>query len=279
MAQYIESPTKFTFIALNGAPKTVSKDHPNFEEIRELIVLEDDIASALDLLDTKQMIVKFSDGIVTITDSDDVLINGQQVADSIVDRIIRLHKAGEPFDALANFAKLLQANPNEEVREDLYKWLENGGMPLTEDGCFVAYKKVRDDYFSYHSGNNGRVYHGVGSYVAMPREECDESRYRTCSSGLHFCSFDYLKSYFGSEGKVLAVKVNPKDVTAIPEDYNLAKGRGCAYIVLSELDRETAEFAFANVEVYREPRFDEDQAYDWGHDADDYSDDYSDYVY
>ena len=36
--------------------------------------------------------------------------------------------------------------------------------------------------------------------------------------------------------RLLAVKINPRDVVAIPTDYNNSKGRACQYHILKELD-------------------------------------------
>ena len=85
----------------------------------------------------------------------------------------------------------------------------------------------------------------------MPREDVDDCREVTCSKGLHFCSQSYLSSYSGGQGRVLIVKVNPRDVCAIPSDHANAKGRACCYEVVCEYkskDKETVE-AFDSVHV------------------------------
>jgi hypothetical protein len=69
----------------------------------------------------------------------------------------------------------------------------------------------------------------------MPRSECDENRDQTCSTGLHFCSYEYLPRGYSHNQRVVIVKVNPKDVTAIPTDYNYQKARCCSYEVVGEI--------------------------------------------
>ena len=274
---HIDTARSLWFMA-GSKPYTVYSDNPQYEAVRAIVVGGGDVNEAVNLVDTKELITTFSKGDVTITDRDEVRILGQEVSDAIVDRILRLHKANEPFDSLAAFARLLLQNPNAEVREDLYKWLERGGMPLTEDGHFLAYKKVQDDYFSYYSGKSGKVFHGVGQRVSMEREDCDESRDSTCSSGLHFCSHTYLSNYHGSSGKVVLMKINPRDVTAIPTDYNLSKGRCCAYVVLEEVtDPSTVSFAFNGMAVYRSLNSNPVGLSDEDHIGyEDYDDDYGD---
>jgi hypothetical protein len=73
----------------------------------------------------------------------------------------------------------------------------------------------------------------VGKIVEMERNSVDDNSSNTCSSGLHFCSQEYLSS-FGGERTVI-VKINPRDVVSIPNDYNNSKGRACRYEVIGEV--------------------------------------------
>jgi hypothetical protein len=73
----------------------------------------------------------------------------------------------------------------------------------------------------------------VGKIVEMERNEVDDNKDNTCSSGLHFCSESYLKSFGGS--RTVIVKINPRDVVSIPTEYDNAKGRACRYEVVGEV--------------------------------------------
>lgn len=108
-------------------------------------------------------------------------------------------------------------------------------MPITPDGYIIGFKKVKKDYTDCHTG---KFSNKPGSILAMPRDVCDPSRNNTCSTGFHFCSASYLGVFRGE--RVMAVKVNPADVTAIPRDYNNAKGRTCRYEVVNELSDSSA---------------------------------------
>ena len=72
--------------------------------------------------------------------------------------------------------------------------------------------------------------------VYMDRNLVDEDKDRTCSVGLHFASFNYLQHFGGS--RIVVVKINPKDVVAIPSDYNNSKGRTCCYEVIEEVQMQ-----------------------------------------
>jgi hypothetical protein len=116
----------------------------------------------------------------------------------------------------------------------------------------------------------------VGKIVEMERNEVDDNKDRTCSSGLHFCSLGYL-SHFGGE-RIMIVKINPRDVVSIPSDYNDTKGRACRYEVVGELNKEEApEDAFTapvqsngNTIVKQEPKVGSSaffRGYDAGYDG------------
>jgi len=101
----------------------------------------------------------------------------------------------------------------------LYSFLEHNGHPLTEGGHFIAYRGVTEDFKDMHT----RTFNNSpGSVCEMPREEVDDNPNNTCSTGLHVASFKYA-SDFGP--KVVEVKINPKDVVAVPVDYNGIKMR------------------------------------------------------
>ena len=97
----------------------------------------------------------------------------------------------------------------------------------------MAYKAVRSDFKDIHSGTFDN---SVGQTVSMPRNAVDDDKNRTCSAGLHFCSFEYLPHFAHANGHVVLVKINPRDVVAIPADYNDTKGRTCRYEVTGEYE-------------------------------------------
>jgi hypothetical protein len=77
----------------------------------------------------------------------------------------------------------------------------------------------------------------------MDRSNVDDDSQRTCSSGLHVCADSYLDGFANSvNNRTVVVKVNPRDVVAVPYDYNFAKMRCCRYEVISEItDAATIE--------------------------------------
>jgi len=146
--------------------------------------------------------------------------------------ILSFMRDGLPHEPLLNFFKNLMENPSKRAVDELYDFLEAGELPITEDGHFLAFKNVRSNYLDIHSG---KFDNSVGKVCEMPRNGVDEDKERTCSYGLHFCSIKYLPHFTDTDGgKTMIVKINPKDVVAIPADYNNTKGRTCRYEVVAE---------------------------------------------
>lgn len=226
-------------VVLDGKVRTISNEAANYNAIVEALRQpEHDEQFIRDLIDIPSFIKRLTFGRVVI-EGDKVLFNGDTQSGYMADRIINHLHAGVDIAPYARFIDNLMDNPTEYVREDLFKWVEAGDMPFTDDGCFLAYKYVQDDYYSAHTGTNGKVFHGLGEFVTMPRSECDLSR-SSCSTGLHFCSFKYLGSY-SSNRRIIIVKVHPSNVTAIPPDYGMQKGRCCAYTVVGELPSDQVQ--------------------------------------
>jgi hypothetical protein len=187
------------------------------------------------LADVAAYVAARSFGRVELDDRDRLRLDGHVVDYGLAPVIKRMVEGGFSVEPLVNFVQNVALNPNTSVAEDLYRFIEKGDLPITPDGCFMAFKRVRDDYMDFHSGT---VSYAVGAKPSMPRENCDEDRNVTCSRGLHACSFDYLGNFHGGRGKVVGVKINPRDVTAIPNDYNDTKLRCCDMEVVSEIPHD-----------------------------------------
>jgi hypothetical protein len=144
--------------------------------------------------------------------------------------MITMLQEGFPIEPMVVFMENLMSNPSRQAVQELYGFLEKNNLPITPDGHFLAYKKVRDDYLDCHSGT---MDNSVGRIVEMERNEVDDNRNNTCSAGLHFCGHSYLAHFGGA--RTVIVKINPRDVVSIPSDYNDAKGRACRYEVVGEV--------------------------------------------
>lgn len=216
-------------VYLDGKPHVVSVGTAQYDLVIDAIDAGD-IEAAKDAINIRQAVVNKAGGRISL-DGTTLLYDGRPLHGALVNRIIGVVQAAGDASPLLLFLENLMENPSKRATDELYDFMDACSLPITDDGHFLAYKKVRADYKDCHSGT---MDNSVGQVLTMPRNAVDEDKNRTCSAGLHFCSKSYLSSFGGA--RVVVVKINPRDVVAIPSDYNNAKGRTCRYEVIDELD-------------------------------------------
>ena len=165
-----------------------------------------------------------------------ILVDGVAAPAALGRKILQFSDEGLPYEPLVAFAKNLQANPSFRSVNQLFSFLEKNDHPVTDNGCFIAYKKVREDFMDCHTGT---FYNHPGQVVSMPRNQVNEDPDQTCSNGLHVANFSYAKDFYGG-GVMLEVEVNPADVVAVPTDYNESKMRVAKYKVLGVVHQEVS---------------------------------------
>ena len=165
-------------------------------------------------------------------------IEGKPVPNELSTKIMAFKEKRHDYGRLLRFWENLKENPSFNSRQMLFKFLEHNGHPLTEDGCFIAYRGVTDEFKDCHTKSFDN---SPGSVCKMHRSEVDENPNNTCSNGLHVASWSYAKG-FGS--KNVLVKVNPKDVVCVPTDYNGTKMRVCQFEVLQECQNMRDELIY-----------------------------------
>ena len=228
----------------NGVTKTkiIQKSHPNWNIIVDLYKNQK-YEEVYPLMDIGATIALKSDGKFTVKDGK-VIFNGEEVHGYLVDQILTfLSTMPSQYQRLVKFAENLWTNPDVRIREELYKFLEHQGMPITEDGCFLAYKGVTQEYYSISSGQikvlkgtvnaGGHIFNGVGEEIVVERESVCSNGDIGCASGLHAGSWEYAND-FKSGGRLMIVKINPRDVVSVPKDSKYQKLRTCRYEVIAE---------------------------------------------
>ena len=143
-ATYIITNSGSIDIIYKNEAVTIGRDHVNYGHIIE--ALKNKNFDALDgLFNIASTITKFSDNRVEIKDGL-VWYDKFIVDDCLTRRIIELNKGGYPFEPMINMLHNCMANPNPRALHELYTFLDANSLPITEDGCFLAYKRVMDDY-------------------------------------------------------------------------------------------------------------------------------------
>jgi hypothetical protein len=216
-------------VVIGNKSHTISKTHITYNKVLEAIKAGD-WDSLPDIIEPKKVVLNYGKGNVSIQ-GETLFWKGKELNTGLSVRMIQMLQEGFPVEPMVNFMENLYKNPSHRAVTELYGFLEKNNLPITPDGHFLAYKKVRANFLDVHSGT---MDNSVGQIVEMERHEVNDNKDQTCSTGLHFCGMSYL-SCFGGDRTVI-VKINPADVVSIPSDYNEAKGRACRYEVIGELN-------------------------------------------
>lgn len=239
MVPFVRTKSGLTVFRDGSAPLTVNEKHVNFQKIYDG-VLNDTLTSeeVVALLDEQKTMSVWSQGKIKY-DGEQVTYDGFPLHSSLSRRLQALYEAEESFDVMEKFIENLYQNPSLNSVEQLYGFLSKNDLPLTPDGQFLAYKKVRYDYKDLKTG---KFDNSIGAKPSMPRHQVDDDKHVTCSRGLHVASFSYMQHY-GTSGTtdrddvIVICKVNPKDVVSVPVDYDNAKMRVSTYEVVGEIPR------------------------------------------
>lgn len=223
---------------------------------------------------------------------DSLLFDGDEINNSLASTIIRLSAedgAGDPIK-LVKFLENLMNNPSEHSREQLYDWIAPRDITITSDGHFLAYKGLNEDFTSKHSGpgivNNveftyAALNNSPGNVLEFPRSKVDDRSNIGCSVGLHAGTYEYASDFAGSWGKLVLVKINPRDVVSVPTDCAAQKLRVSRYEVLEEVKGQVANVLWEDSVLEEDhddtTEWDDD---DWDSEEDDWdSDEYGDEEY
>lgn len=219
----------FIVLVHDGEVISANSSHPNFAAAFEMLK-EKQIEAVKQLLSVEHAVTVYSRGDIKIIGHQ--LLYKDVVFDTgITHRIIREMHNNRPYEHLLNFFERLMQNPSRDAVYQLYGFLVHNDIELTEDGHFLAWKRVSDDYkdLATHTFDNS-----PGAIVKMDRKDVCPDKTKTCSRGLHVAAKSYLPHYGGGSGRIIQCKVDPADVVAIPIDYDNAKMRVCRYEVMKD---------------------------------------------
>lgn len=263
----------------NGKMYNVPSSAKIFEEVRDLIRNnEHTVENMVALVDKAKRVVDACEGLVTITDGQ-VFFDERPVNNTLSAKLLAVVEDGWDPKAWMRFMENLEDNPSYKSRKALYDFLDHFSTPITEDGHFLAFKRVSGDYKDLYTRT---MDNSPGTIVSMDRTEVDDDSNRTCSAGLHACASNYLGSFYAnsSDARVVVVKINPRDVVAVPHDYEYSKMRVCRYEVLGDAEEETihnlSESSYTEWDTKGDTWYDtwSDDYWDESEADDDYWDDY-----
>jgi hypothetical protein len=160
-----------------------------------------------------------------------LFVFGDAVHSTLATRVMSFLEHDLDCVHLFKFILKLNLNPSKRAVDELYTFLEHKELPITDNGNFIAYKAVRDNYTDKHTG---KFLNTVGSVLEMPRNKVDDDKNVGCSYGFHAGTKEYATDFAYGEGHIMEVEINPADVVSIPTDCNFQKLRTCKYKVVAE---------------------------------------------
>lgn len=177
-----------------------------------------------------------------------VRYDGKALPISLNQRIISMVTNGESPSSLFNFWERLQKNPSYRSVHQLWGFLEHANIPLTSNGCFLAYKSVRQDYKDYHSN---LFDNSPGVTNEMPRNEISDDPDLACHEGFHVGALGYVSSFYPG-GRIVVCRIDPKDVVCVPKDARQQKVRVCKYTVIGNYGTDLPSTVFDDPPVVEE---------------------------
>lgn len=235
-----------TLIAIiGGVQYKVHPEHPNYDMVKAAY-LNGDSEAFINTFNKKRTIENVieennSTNKVELVDGE-VRYNGKVLHSVITKRVIECYNAGdEHYKSMLKFIENLMQNPSMRSVDQLYNFLENEYLPITEDGCFLGYKYVYEGYQAGHENKDGSYnYYVPGTVHEMPRNEVCDNPDDPCAEGLHVGNLKYATS----SSKAIIVKVNPKDVVCVPKNEP-CKVRVCKFESVCDYKEALDETCYA----------------------------------
>lgn len=263
-------------VVVQGKVYNVAKNDTRFVSVKQALK-DSDEDKLLVSLNAKEAIKNYvssqSGGLAEYKDGK-VFYKGEELHNVIVDRIKEFAKNGLPFEHLLKFIENISLNPSYRAQQELFTFLSHKYLPITEDGCFYAYKSIREDWTDVYSGT---ISNKIGNTITMERGNVDDDKDKGCSKGLHCGTIEYVTGYGGTNKRIIIVKVNPKDVVSVPSDCTCQKVRVCEYYCHSEYVKPLENALYRDEISYDDEDDWDDENWDEWDDLDDDYDDYDEY--
>jgi len=248
-------------LILKGKSYQITPDHPSYGLVKKSLATssEDELLQMCDVQKSMSNFVEKESKGRAVVSGGQVYFDGKPVHNTLSDRVLQFMKEGLPFSHLLKFMENVSENPSYQSQQELFDFLQNKSLPITEDGQFLAYKAVLNNWMDKYSGT---ISNKIGNVVEVKRGAVDDNRCNECSKGLHCGALDYVYGYGGGTDRIIIVKVNPRDAVSVPKDASFQKLRTCRYEVVGEFSGELKSPLYtAKAEEVTSPT--SDSSYDW----------------
>lgn len=224
----ITNDTITVFDPKSGETHTINQDVEFFKETLHALIdgRYDDV---LHFITPASSLYQWSDGEFRV-EGGQVKYKDDKLPAGLNDRIVKMVEENRDPQYLIKFWKRLKKNPSLHSVVQLFDFLKNSGIPITEDGTILAYKSVKLDFRDHHTG---RVDNRIGVINEMSRDKISDDPTKPCHFGFHVGALEYARNFVSCNASVLIIcEVDPADVVCVPYDYSRQKMRVCKYKVI-----------------------------------------------
>jgi hypothetical protein len=250
MLQFIKTNDGTLYITINGEMHIVDNEHKNYDVISKAVgcLPECELLKLIECstinVTSSTFTIKDECGDEIEVDKNNNTVKYQNVVfedAGLVERITYLVVHKYDIKYITNFLFNLTLNPSRTSVQQLFRFINKHGFPITSEGKLLGYKAVRKDGYDIHSGT---VYNGIGQYITMPRNQVCDDEDRGCSAGLHIGTLEYARHYGGVHSgyscpnKIILVEFDPRDVVSVPKNAT-NKLRCCRYRVVADYNGDS----------------------------------------
>jgi len=126
--------------------ESTRKEYENTDSLNQTLGFREEVEEAYDnLLQLVEPYKRFEvQGILEKDNQGNYFLGGYNtpIPETMADLIVEHQEAGLDIDHLVEFWKKCLLNPNDQAREDLFKYINNHGIVITDNGYMVLYKAV-----------------------------------------------------------------------------------------------------------------------------------------
>lgn len=286
LANSVKGDGTIVAVLSDGSSYTADSTHSNYRNISQALI-DNDAEAFVEAANTTRALEDYVAGPSHINTTvgnvsvvgGEIFYGKERLRSTLVDRIYDMMNKGFHFHNMLKFLDNLYENPSKNSVDQLHSFLENAYLPITDDGCFLAYKTVKrsnKDEFTDEYDNvvtpgdlvdkfTGTVRNNVGDSPWMARNKVADDPNKHCSHGYHVGALAYAGPggwYNNSDDVVVIVKVNPRDAVSVPNDHSCQKLRTCKYTVVG----------FYQGELVRPVYSVDEEVEDWEYNNEDYDD-------
>jgi hypothetical protein len=172
-------------------------------------------------------------------------VNGQEIDhEALSDHIERATLDGSP--GFGRFMQKFSEIRRQHTSNELLVFMKGADLPLCDDGSILGFKilveKAKDDDAPdiMRDKHSKRVPQRLGSLVFMPDSKVNDNRREACGTGLHIAARSYLSGFWDRNARLCLVKIQPKDVIAVPL-RETTKMRVSAYHIVKVFSKEDGD--------------------------------------